>query len=59
MIRRIIGDTYRFGFNGIEKDNEVFGTGNSYTTMFRQYDPRLGRWFIFLRQKLQWFLNKF
>jgi RHS repeat-associated protein len=26
------------------KDDEVSGAGNSYTTEFRQYDPRLGRW---------------
>lgn len=25
-------------------DNEVKGSGNSYTTEFRQLDPRLGRW---------------
>ncbi len=36
---------YRFGFNGMEKDDEVKGNGNSYTTLFRQYDPRTGRWF--------------
>ena len=36
---------YRFGFNGMEKDDEVKGSGNSYTTEFRQYDPRIGRWF--------------
>lgn len=35
---------YRFGYQGSEKDNEVKGNGNSYTTEFRQYDPRLGRW---------------
>lgn len=35
---------YRYAFNGMEVDNEVSGAGNSYTTMFRQYDPRLGRW---------------
>jgi len=35
---------YRYGFNGMETDKEVSGTGNSYTTQFRQYDPRLGRW---------------
>lgn len=28
----------------MEKDDEVKGDGNSYTTEFRQYDPRLGRW---------------
>jgi len=37
-------DNYRFGFNGFEDDNEVSGQGNSYTTLYRQYDPRLGRW---------------
>ena len=26
------------------KDDEIQGVGNSYTTEFRQYDPRLGRW---------------
>ncbi len=36
--------SYRYGFNGMEKDDEVKGNGNSYTTEFRQYDPRLGRW---------------
>ncbi len=36
---------YRWGFNGMEKDDEVSGSGNSYTTDFRQVDPRLGgRW---------------
>ncbi|WP_341903563.1 RHS repeat-associated core domain-containing protein [Fluviicola taffensis] len=34
----------RYGFNGMEKDDEVKGSGNSYSTEFRQYDPRLGRW---------------
>ncbi len=35
---------YRYGFNGMEKDDEVSGSGNSYTTYFRAYDSRLGRW---------------
>jgi len=35
---------YRYAYNGMEKDDEVSGNGNSYTTQFRQYDPRLGRW---------------
>lgn len=39
-----IGYKYRYGFNGMEKDDEAKGVGNSYTTEFRQYDPRLGRW---------------
>ena len=36
--------SYRYGFNGMEGDQEVKGEGNSYTTEFRQYDPRIGRW---------------
>jgi RHS repeat-associated protein len=35
---------YRYGFQGQEKDDEVKGKGNSYTSYFRQNDPRLGRW---------------
>lgn len=37
-------NNYRYAYNGMETDNEVSGNGNSYTTEFRQYDPRLGRW---------------
>jgi RHS repeat-associated protein len=36
--------SYRYGFQGYEGDSEIKGEGNSYTTEFRQYDPRLGRW---------------
>jgi RHS repeat-associated protein len=36
---------YRYGYQGSEKDNDVSGNGNSYTTEFRQLDVRLGRWF--------------
>ena len=34
---------YRYGFNGQEADNEIKGTGNSYTAEFWEYDPRIGR----------------
>ena len=34
---------YRFGFNGMEQDNEVSGEGNSYAFKYRIHDPRLGR----------------
>ncbi len=45
MPERSVGSAnYRYAFNGMELDNEVSGNGNSYTTEFRQYDPRLGRW---------------
>jgi RHS repeat-associated protein len=36
-------DSYRFGFNGQMKDNEVAGVGNSLDFKFRGYDSRLGR----------------
>ena len=40
--KRVSG--YRFGFNGQEKDDEIFGSsGTSYTAEFWQYDSRLGR----------------
>jgi len=35
---------YRYGYQGSEKDDEIKGQGNSYTTQFRQLDPRVGRW---------------
>jgi len=34
----------RYFYQGSEMDKEVKGYGNSYTTTFRQLDPRLGRW---------------
>jgi len=36
---------YRYGFNGMEKVDEVSGNGNHYTAEFWEYDPRTGlRW---------------
>jgi RHS repeat-associated protein len=37
-------EDYKYGYQGSEKDDEVKGEGNSYTTHFRMLDPRLGRW---------------
>ena len=34
---------YRYGFNGMEKDDEIKGSGNSYDMGARMYDPRIGR----------------
>ncbi len=42
--RTIQGDFYRHGFNGMEKDDEVKGGGNSYDFGARIYDSRVGRW---------------
>lgn len=38
-------DSYRYGFQGQEKDDEVKGEGNSYNYTFRMHDPRLMRFF--------------
>lgn len=40
-----IGD-YRFGFNGMESDNEISGNKSMYTTYFRPYSTKLGRWLL-------------
>jgi RHS repeat-associated protein len=37
-------DGYRYGFNSMEKDDELKGSGNSYDFGARIYDPRVGRW---------------
>ena len=36
---------YRFGFNGNQKDDEIYGEGNSVDFGARIYDSRLGRFF--------------
>ncbi|HWY37980.1 MAG TPA: hypothetical protein VNY73_05440, partial [Bacteroidia bacterium] len=43
--RQYTSTNYRYGYQGSEKDDEVSGNGNNYTTEFREYDSRLGRWF--------------
>jgi len=35
---------YRYSYNGMEKDDEVSGNGNSYDYGARLYNPRIGRW---------------
>jgi len=42
--RQFSSNSYRYGFNGKEKDDEVKGNGNSYDFGARIYDPRIGRW---------------
>ncbi|MCK6612179.1 MAG: RHS repeat-associated core domain-containing protein, partial [Bacteroidia bacterium] len=42
------GSEYRYGFNGKEKDNEIYGDGNAYNFEARIQDPRLGGRFLSL-----------
>ena len=35
--------TYRYGYNGMEMDNEIKGFGNSEDFGARMYDPRIGK----------------
>jgi RHS repeat-associated protein len=41
--RQFSSNSYRYGFQGQEKDDEVKGNGNSVNYKFRMHDPRLGR----------------
>ncbi len=38
------GSSYKYGFAGKEKDDELKGEGNSYDFGARIYDPRISRW---------------
>lgn len=38
-------DKYKYGFNGKEEDNEINGSGNSYSFEYRALDSRIGRFF--------------
>ena len=38
-------DSYRYGFQGQEKDDEIKGEGNSINYKYRMHDPRVGRFF--------------
>mgnify|MGYP002378600305 FL=1 len=38
-------DSYRYGFQGQERDDEIKGEGNSLNFEYRMHDPRIGRFF--------------
>jgi RHS repeat-associated protein len=40
---KVVSRSYRYGFNGQEKVDEIKGVGNSLDFMFRVYDSRLGK----------------
>ena len=39
----LFASSYRFGYNGMEKVDEIYGDANAYDFGARIYDPRLGR----------------
>ncbi len=43
--RNYSSPSYRYGFQGQEKDDEIKGSGNSLNYKFRMQDPRVG-WFF-------------
>lgn len=49
-------NSYRYGFQGQEKDDEIKGEGNSLNYTFRMHDPRVGRFFATdpLEKKFVW-----
>lgn len=50
-------NSYRYGFQGQEKDDELKGEGNSLNYTFRMHDPRVGRFFAVdpLEAKYPWY----
>ncbi|MCF6185718.1 MAG: hypothetical protein L3J56_14055, partial [Bacteroidales bacterium] len=45
LARSVNNNAYRFGFQGQEGDNEIYGEGNLWTYKYRMEDSRLGRFF--------------
>jgi RHS repeat-associated protein len=43
--RTVSAESYRYGYQGQEKDDELKGAGNSVNYTYRMHDPRLGRFF--------------
>jgi RHS repeat-associated protein len=54
--RHASSSSYRYGFQGQEKDDEIKGEGNSLNYTFRMHDPRVGRFFAVdpLEQDYPW-----
>ena len=43
--REFMGEEFKFGFQGQERDNEIKGVGNNVNFKYRMHDPRVGRFF--------------
>jgi len=41
--RSFSSNSYKFGFNSQEKEDEIYGEGNTYSAEYWMYDARLGR----------------
>jgi len=54
--RTISMDSYLYGFQNQEKDDEIKGAGNSVNYKYRMHDPRVGRFFAVdpLASKYPW-----
>ena len=55
--RNYSSPSYRYGFQGQEKDDEIKGNGNSINYKYRMHDPRVGRFFAVdpLTHKYPWY----
>ncbi len=55
-MRNFSSPSYRYGFQGQEKDDEVKGNGNSINYKYRMHDPRVGRFLSIdpLAKKYPW-----
>jgi RHS repeat-associated protein len=44
MEGRTVTEGYRYGFNAMEREDELYAPGSAYDFGARMYDGRLGRW---------------
>ncbi len=53
---QVYAESYRYGFQNQEKDDEIKGAGNSVNYKYRMHDPRVGRFFAVdpLASKYPW-----
>jgi RHS repeat-associated protein len=62
MEGRTVTNNYRYGFNAMEREDDLYAPGSAYDFGARMYDGRLGRWWsVDIMQKLHagWTTYKF